>query len=94
MFKVSHTILDKATDTDYGYEVIDIDINSGLFKRKIVKSSNTSIRVNQEIFGETTRGRMLTAEVKDITHKFNEVRKQKGFEPVVFRCLEEANERQ
>ena len=88
---MTHRILNKATETNFEYEVVSIDINTGLFKIEQIKANNTLVRVRDEVFGENTisnRG-LSTNELLGVQSQFNELRATKGWNAITFRDLSE-----
>lgn len=91
---MTHVILNKASEKDFEYDVIYIDINMGTYmNNKKLKASDTSIRVNKQIYGERhkTKIPMSIDEVKTVTETFNKLRESKGWPKITFRCLEDEN---
>lgn len=88
-FNKTHRMLIKATEEGYNYETVDIDINSGLFKKTTVASKDTKIRVNSEIYGEYfTVGGSHPCTIEDVIRiekLFNNVRSSFDWKPVEFR---------
>ena len=96
-FNKTHIVLIKATTGNYGYDVKEIDINSGLFRDTNIDSSKTHIRVKEEVFAEQIiYGEdslpLSAGEIEMLEMKFNSIRAQKGWSPVVFRKTQEVND--
>ena len=92
-FKKTHRLLVKAVEGDYGYYTVEIDINSGLFRKAEVNSNDTIIRVKSEVYGEQLcAGSNVPLSMEDIElleAKFNSVRGDKGWDSITFRRAEE-----
>lgn len=92
----THRMLLKSTEEDFKYYTTEIDINSGTFKKVTVKSSDTTIRVKNEVFGEAiVLGKLQSLTIKDIEQiesKFNKVRAAKEWHPVEFRKNKEVDD--
>lgn len=86
----------KSTDEDFKYHTVEIDTESGLFKKSVVDSKDTKIRVNNGIFGEQlTIGGSLPLTIDDITAveaAFNSIRESKNWVPVEFRKTKEVKD--
>ena len=93
-FKPTHRMLVRAT-TDHNYEVVDIDINHGTFKKCSVKIPDTKIRVNKSILGENllTSKPLGLDELEGVASSFNEVRVAAGFPALSFRLTEEVEKK-
>lgn len=91
-FRPTHRMLVKATH-EHNYEMIEIDLANGTFKRVSVSMTKTKIRVNKSFLGEdlTSRKPLGLDEVDAITKTFNEVRVAAGFSVLEFRTTEEIN---
>jgi len=83
----------KASSDNHTYETVELDINSGLFKKSEVDSSDTFIRVNSDIFGEEfNKGKtykLTGPQVKELETQFNAVRAERDWAPVEFRTTKE-----
>lgn len=88
-YKRTHRLLMKANDENFTYKTVELDINSGLFKKAEVDSAETLIRVNNEIFGEafylTTSKALTVKDIQKLQDQFNSVRAEKGWHSVEFR---------
>lgn len=93
-FQATHRMLLKATE-EHNYEVIDININNGTFKKMSIKMNETKIRVNKSILGENlTSGKPLGLdEIEVVAKTFNEVRVAAGFNVIELRTTEEVNKK-
>ena len=90
VYKATHRILNKATETNFEYEIVEIDINSGLYKVKQIKASETKIRVKKEVYGENINGSSLNIEsIKELQKTFNDLRATKDWDAFNFRDLNE-----
>lgn len=95
-YKRTHRLLQKASEDNYNYHTVEIDINSGLFKKVEVDAANTLIRVNTEVFGEEFnvggKSNPLTIkQIKALEAQFNAVRAQRDWAPVEFRTTKEVS---
>ena len=91
LFKPTHRMLVKAT-TEHNYEIVDIDIHNGTFKRSSVKMTETKIRVNKSILGEnliTGKPVCNLNEIQMIAETFNVIRVKAGFKALELRVTEE-----
>lgn len=92
-FKRTHRVVKKASSDNHTYETVELDINSGLFKKSEVDSSDTFIRVNSGIFGEEfNKGKtykLTGPQVKELETQFNAVRAERDWAPVEFRTTKE-----
>ena len=91
-FKKTHRVLQKMSNNNY--EMVEIDINSGFFKKVKTEDVQTLIKVNSEIFGEELNilGKSKALNIKQIKALqvlFNNVRATKEFLPVEFRVIKE-----
>lgn len=88
-FIKTHRLLIKSTKEDFKYHTVDIDINSGYFKKEIVDSKDTKIRVKNNIFGEYFASGdthvMTNEDIVRIEGIFNTMRATREWEPVTFR---------
>lgn len=90
IFKPTHRMLVKAASGTHGYDVVEIDINHGTFKKKNVSQQETKIRVNKSILGEIIdlggKSKPLGLdEIQGVADTFNEARVKLGFAALVFR---------
>jgi len=86
-------MLVKATE-EHNYEAVEISILTGLFRKTAVKMTETKIRVNKSILGESIMVGGVTKalaldEVVIVANTFNEVRIAAGYEALVFRVTED-----
>jgi len=89
-FKITHRILVKATENNHSYDVVAIDINSGMFKNMTVKQELTNIRVKQKLYSEDVNsGPLDLQETTSLINEFNERRKQLGYNCLVFDRIED-----
>ena len=95
-FRKTHRLLVKSTETDYKYNTVEIDINTGLYRRTEVDSKSTVIRVNSEIYGEQIGySQNVPLSIEDIElleAKFNSVREEKGWNTLEFRKSREVQD--
>lgn len=92
-FSPTHRMLVKATE-EHNYEAVEISILTGLFRKTAVKMTETKIRVNKSILGESIMVGGVTKalaldEVVIVANTFNEVRIAAGYEALAFRVTEE-----
>ena len=90
-FFPTHRMLVKASEENFDYNTVEIDIINGTFKRTTVKANQTFIRVNKSILGEILNPhRPLGLDEVDVVSKqFNEVRVATGFSALNFRVTED-----
>lgn len=94
-FNPTHRILIKATETNHSYDLVIIDIHSGLFKKTNVKQNATKIRVREDILAERIGADGLGIDdAISLADDFNNVRQKKGFNKIEFCRLEELREKQ
>lgn len=93
IFKPTHRVLIKATDTNHSYETVTIDVNNGTFYRKgSVKQNETKIRVNQGILAEKIGFENVALnkeEAQVLAEQFNAKRAELGFDAIEFHRLED-----
>lgn len=93
LFSPTHRMLVRATE-DHNYDMVEISVDSGLFRKVSIKMTETKIRVNKSILGEifciggVTKPLGLD-EIQVVAATFNEVRIAAGYESLVFRLTEE-----
>jgi hypothetical protein len=93
-FVPTHRMVIKAASGTHGYDVVEIDIHNGTFKKKNVSQQETKIRVNKSILGEILnlggKSKPLGLdEIQGIADSFNEARVASGYQPLVFRTEDE-----
>lgn len=92
-FIKTHRVLIKSTEEDFKYYTVEIDINSGYFKKTTVDSKDTKIRVNSNIFGEYFAAGdthpLSDEDIIRIEGLFNAVRATREWAPVEFRRTKE-----
>lgn len=91
-FSPTHRMLIKAID-DHSYEMVEINIVTGLYRKCNIKMTETKIRVNKSILGEvfTSSGTKALGldEIEGVANAFNEARITIGYEAMSFRLTEE-----
>ena len=94
-YKRTHRLLQRASDEDFNYHTVEIDITNGLFNKTEVDSKDTLIRVNNGVFGEAfnpVKNVALTVkQIKKLQDEFNAVRAERDWHPVEFRTTKEVD---
>lgn len=92
-FKKTHRLIQRASDSNFNYTTVEIDITNGLFNKCQVDADDTLIRVKSGIFGEAfTQGKRVALSVDQINTlqtEFNAVRAERNWYPVEFRTTKE-----
>lgn len=92
-FSPTHRVIINAS-AKRGYNIITIDINSGLYKKDDVNQNDTLIRVSKDILGEQLHysgNKTLTfKEILEVGKQFNSRREEIGYKPINFDRVENA----
>lgn len=92
-FKKTHRLIQRASDSNFNYATVEIDITNGLFHKCQVDADDTLIRVKSGVFGEAfTKGKRIALSVDQINAlqtEFNAVRAERNWYPVEFRTTKE-----
>ena len=99
-FQPTHRVLVSAIVGTHGYDMVDIDVNNGTFKKNHVNASDTKIRVKQGINAEKlcyNGGGDYNLPLKNTTAikviaDFNKVRATLDFKPLEFWRFDEDEE--
>ena len=97
-FSPTHRVLVDAA-IEHGYNMIDIDIVSGTFRKNEVNKKETKIRVLQDILAEKLcynggndyNQPLTNKEAINIGIKFNKKREELGYKPLSFLRVEVAH---
>jgi len=91
-FAPTHRVIVNAS-AKRGYNILSIDVNTGLFKQDNINQNDTKIRVNNNILGEKLHysgNKSLTPkEILAVCKAFNARREEAGFKSLSFNRIED-----